>query len=147
MNHEVDPKKQLLLEQYKEIKASRRHYSSLRFALFPVYFVVQFGLMQLAGKDLNINEYFIKLLLPIGGLLVTYVFWTIEERINVYYKDLEVTGDQIEDLLGFEEHKVMHKLGKRKFSNNTKLSIRVVYISFMVFMVAWLVYGIWDLFL
>ncbi|MFC4410324.1 hypothetical protein ACFOZY_07805 [Chungangia koreensis] len=146
MNQEVDHNKLLLLEQYKEIKASRRHYSSLRFALFPVYFVVQFGLMQLAGKDLNINEYFIKLLLPIGGILITYVFWTIEERINVYYKDLEVIGDQIEDLLGFDEHKVMHKLGKRKFSNNTKLSIRVVYICFMVFMIAWLVYGIWDLF-
>lgn len=146
MNHELDAQQQLLIEQYKEIKASRRHYSSLRFALFPVYFVAQFGLMQLAGADLNLNEYVIKLLLPIGGILITYVFWTIEERINVYYKDLEIIGDQIEDLLGFDDHKVMHKLGKRKFSNNTKLSIRVVYICFTLFMIAWLVLGIRGLF-
>ncbi|MGM8214817.1 hypothetical protein ACLIA0_04490 [Bacillaceae bacterium W0354] len=142
MKEELDSKTYLLLEQYKEVKASRRHYSSLRFALFPVYFVVQFGLLQLVGKDLNVNEIFISIL-PFAGILITYVFWTIEERINVYYKDLEIIGDQIEDILGYDEHKVTHKLGKKNFFNNTKLSIRVVYLCFMVF---WLTMGVVQFF-
>lgn len=62
MKEDLDLKSLLLLEQYKEIKQSRRHYSSLRFALFPVYFVVQFGLLQVVGKDLNVPEFFTTLL-------------------------------------------------------------------------------------
>lgn len=72
--NELDYKKALELEQYKEIKASRRHYSNLRFALFPVYFVVQFGLVQLAVKKSSDALLFAEYIMPICGLLVTYVF-------------------------------------------------------------------------
>lgn len=138
MKEDLDLKSLLLLEQYKEIKQSRRHYSSLRFALFPVYFVVQFGLLQVVGKDLNVPEFFTTLL-PFAGILITYVFLTIEERINFYYRDLKKIGDKIEDILGYDQFKVTHKLSKRNFFNNTKLSIRIVYICFAIF---WLAMGI-----
>ncbi|SOC18067.1 hypothetical protein SAMN05880501_11030 [Ureibacillus xyleni] len=132
---ELDTKKQLALEQYKEIKASRRHYSNLRFALFPVYFAIQFGLVQVAQKSTDEELLFSNFVMPICGILLTYVFWTIETRINVYYKDLELTGNILEDYLEFE-HKMMHKYSKKSFLNNTKLSIGVVYTVFFLY---WLI--------
>ena len=56
-----------------------------------------------------------------------------------YYRDLEKIGDKIEDILGYDQFKVTHKLSKRNFFNNTKLSIRIVYICFAIF---WLAMGI-----
>lgn len=136
--NELDYKKALALEQYKEIKASRRHYSNLRFALFPVYFVVQFGLVQLAVKKSSDVLLFAEYIMPMCGLLVTYVFWTIETRITLYYKDLEQTGDIIEDYLGFD-NKVMVNYSKQSFLSNTKLSIKAVYMIFLLYWIAVLV--------
>lgn len=136
--NELDYKKELALEQYKEIKASRRHYSNLRFALFPVYFVVQFGLVQLAVKKSSDALLFAEYIMPICGLLVTYVFWTIETRITLYYKDLERTGDFIEEYLGFD-NKVMVNYSKQSFLSNTKLSIKAVYTIFLLYWVAVLI--------
>ncbi|MFP7200395.1 hypothetical protein SFC08_05430 [Lysinibacillus halotolerans] len=136
--NELDYKKALALEQYKEIKASRRHYSNLRFALFPVYFVVQFGLVQLAVKKSSDALLFAEYIMPICGLLVTYVFWTIETRITIYYKDLEQTGDFIEEYLGFD-NKVMVNYSKQSFLSNTKLSIKAVYTIFLLYWIAVLI--------
>jgi hypothetical protein len=132
----LDEKKQLALEQYKEIKTSRRHYSNLRFALFPVYFVVQFGLVQVAFKGSEGKELlFSNFIMPICGILVTYVFWTIEARIGMYYKELEVIGERLEEYLEFD-HKMMDKYGKKTFLSDTKRSIRTVYGIFCIY---WLV--------
>ena len=129
---ELEPKKAMALEQYKEVKASRRHYSNLRFALFPVYFVVQFGLIQLALKKSTESLLFPELIMPVCGLLVTYVFWTIESRITLYYKDLEQIGNDLEEYLEFDQ-KVMVNYSKQTILSNTKLSIKVVYGVFLLY--------------
>ena len=108
---------------------------NLRFALFPVYFVVQFGLVQLAVKKSSDALLFAEYIMPICGLLVTYVFWTIETRITIYYKDLEQTGDFIEEYLGFD-NKVMVNYSKQSFLSNTKLSIKAVYTIFLLYWIA-----------
>lgn len=130
--NELDHKKVMALEQYKEVKASRRHYSNLRFALFPVYFVVQFGLIQLALKDSTQNLLFPELIMPLCGLLITYVFWTIESRITIYYSDLEQIGNRLEEYLEFEQ-RVMANYSKQTFLSNTKLSIKLVYGIFLLY--------------
>ena len=129
---ELESKKAIALEQYKEVKASRRHYSSLRFALFPVYFVVQFGLVQLALKESTETLLFPELIMPICGLLVTYVFWTIESRITIYYKDLEQIGNILEEYLEFDQ-RMMINYSKQTFFSNTKLSIKIVYGVFLLY--------------
>ncbi len=139
---ELDHKKVVALEQYKEVKTSRRHYSSLRFALFPVYFVVQFGLVQILSKESADILLFPELVMPICGLLVTYVFWTIESRITIYYKDLEQIGNNLEEYLELDQ-KVMVNYSKQTILSNTKLSIKLVYGIFLLY---WLVMLIMTLF-
>lgn len=139
---ELDHKKMVALEQYKEIKASRRHYSSLRFALFPVYFVVQFGIVQIVSKESANTLLFPELIMPICGILVTYVFWTIESRITIYYKDLEQIGDYLEEYLELDQ-KVMVNYSKQTILSNTKLSIKLVYGIFLLY---WLVVLIMTIF-
>lgn len=129
---ELELKKHLALEQYKEVKASRRHYSNLRFALFPVYFVVQFGLTQLSVNKSTDQLLLSEFIFPACGILATYVFWTIEARVGDYYKELEVIGKRLEEYLEFD-NKMMDKYSKKGFLNNTKLSIRTVYTIFFIY--------------
>lgn len=136
--NEFDPKKALALEQYKEVKASRRHYSNLRFALFPVYFVVQFGLVNIGVKKSSDGLLLTQYIMPICGILVTYVFWTIETRITLYYKDLEQVGNVLEEYLEFK-NKMMINYSKQTILSNTKLSIKVVYGIFLMYWIAVLI--------
>nr|WP_106778965.1 hypothetical protein [Lysinibacillus timonensis] len=130
---ELEDQKLIAIEQYKEISTSRRHYSNLRFALFPVYFAIQYGLIQLVISSNSKSEEILPLfVLSLCGLLITYVFWTIESRIGMYYKMLEATGHDVEEMLGLEQ-KVMAKWGKKHFLNNTKLAIGTTYILFAIY--------------
>lgn len=126
---DMDEQTLIAIEQYKEISTSRRHYSSLRFALFPVYFAIQYGIIQLVISDNQAEETVPFYVLSLCGILISYVFWTIESRIGMYYQMLEENGSRIEELLGMNQ-KVMKTWGKKNFLNNTKLSIAVVYIAF-----------------
>ncbi|RAL24162.1 hypothetical protein [Thermoflavimicrobium daqui] len=122
----------LLVEQYKDITASRQHYSSLRFALLPVFLAIQGAILNSAinikaDQAIQIPIY----LFALAACLITYVFWTIEERINLYYQQLESIGAELEDLLGYQV-KMIKKWSKTSFSNNTKLSIRIIHFSFPV---------------
>lgn len=128
----TDPKKSLALEQYKEVTASRRHYSNLRFALFPVYFIVQFGLVKVGIKKTIDTLLFAEYIMSVCGMLVTYVFWTIETRITHYYKDLEQLGNTLEEYLEFD-HNMMVNYSKSSILSNTKLSIKIVYSIFFVY--------------
>ncbi len=129
IKQEMDDQTLIAIEQYKEISTSRRHYSNLRFALFPVYFAIQYGIIQLVITDNKAEETVPLYVLSLCGILISYVFWTIESRIGMYYQMLEENGSRIEELLGMNQ-KVMKTWGKKSFLNNTKLSIAITYITF-----------------
>lgn len=118
----------VVMDQYKETASHRRHYSNLRFALFPVYFAIQYGLVQLAFK-VESNALPIAIY-AIAGVLTTYVFWTIEERILEYYNHLSEVGKELERrIIG----RMMTDWPKQTFKSDTRKSIKVVYFVFCVF--------------
>ncbi|HWL25836.1 MAG TPA: hypothetical protein VNR38_19150 [Ureibacillus sp.] len=136
---DIDTETVVIIEQYKEHSASRRHYSNLRFALFPVYLTVQYGILQFylstsSESELAIPGYII----PICGTIISFVFLTIENRINLYYKILESSLDQLEFILGLKQ-KIKKKSAKNHLLNYTRFSMGLLYTLFLVF---WLVMSI-----
>jgi hypothetical protein len=136
---ELKPEDELsvIMDQYKETVSNRRHYSNLRFALFPVYFAIQYGLVQLAFKvesnSLPIAIY------AVAGILSTYVFWTIEERILQYYEHLTVVGEELEQKIS---GRLISNWPKSTFKSDTRRSIQFVYLVFFLFWLFFVVKGV-----
>jgi hypothetical protein len=133
--------KTLILEKYKEVSNNRRHYSGLRFALLPFYFAIQGWIIQAAFGQSHLPL----IIYALVGILSTYVFWTIEERILEYYTHLEKVGASIEKQLHFEE-KMFVTWPKSKFHSNTRLSIKTTYFICAAFWFITLAIGVFDYF-
>ncbi|WP_027726318.1 hypothetical protein [Tuberibacillus calidus] len=132
--------KTFILEKYKEVSNNRRHYSSLRFALLPFYFAIQGWIIQAAFDKSHLPLAIYALI----GILSTYVFWTIEERILEYYTHLEKVAANIEKQLEIDV-KMFVTWPKSTFRSNTRWSIRTTYFVCMTFWVVTLCYSIYQL--
>ena len=121
--------KGMLVEKYKEISANRRHYSGLRFALLPFYFGIQGWI---AKSAFNQNDLYIVIIFSLVGILSTYVFWTIEERILAYYSYLGDVAARLEKEL-FIGEQMFASWPKATFRSNTQLSIRTTFILCLTF--------------
>jgi hypothetical protein len=132
-NPEIDAKSRLN-NCYKEINDYRRHYSHLRFALFPIYLTTQYGLVRVGFQPTG-NNYSIssEVLLGLAGILITYVFWTIEKRIISYYKYLKNTGSELEAKLGYKLISEWPQEANQNIVRNTELSITVTFIIVTIF--------------
>ena len=85
-------------KEYSEVNENFRHFSSLRFAIFTVYFAVETGILTAftSGK-FNPNE------VILGGLVITLVFWGYQERnIRLIAHFMQVAA-KLESQLGYTQ--------------------------------------------
>jgi len=95
-----------LRQEYTEVNNNIRHYSALRFAIFPVYFVAFGGLISIAfslfGAQSS-NSDFIKLGARIGGVLITILFFHYEYLVEEVLSKNRKRGQELEKLLGYKQ--------------------------------------------
>jgi hypothetical protein len=119
---------------YKEINDYRRHYSNLRFALFPIYLTTQYGLIRVNIQPADANFCIpFEILLGLSGILITYVFWTIERRVISYYNYLKNIGCELELKLGYRLVSDWPVEANQNIIRNTELSITVTFIIAAIF--------------
>lgn len=119
---------------YKEINDYRRHYSQLRFALFPIYLTTQYGLIRIGFQPLSVSFCMpAEILLGLAGIFITYVFWTIERRIISYYMYLKKMGSELESGLGCRLISEWPQEANQSFIRNTELSINITFIVAIIF--------------
>ena len=119
---------------YKEINDYRRHYSHLRFALFPIYLTTQYGLIRIyiqpASGNICMPQ---EILIALTGMLITYVFWTIERRIISYYTYLKNMGSEMEADLGYKLISEWPQDANKNIIRNTEFSISITFIIATIF--------------
>jgi hypothetical protein len=122
---------------YKEINDYRRHYSHLRFALFPIYLTTQYGLIRIyiqpVGGNICMPQ---EILIGLTGMLITYVFWTIEKRIISYYNYLKNIGSEMEAELGYRLISDWPQDANKKIIRNTEFSISITFIIAIIFWIS-----------
>ena len=95
-----------LRQEYTEVNNNIRHYSALRFAIFPVYFVAFGGLVSVAfnlfGAQSS-NSEVLKLGARIGGVLITTLFFHYEYLIEEVLNKNRKRGKELEKLLGYNQ--------------------------------------------
>jgi hypothetical protein len=87
-----------LRNEYSEVNENFRHFSSLRFAIFTVYFAVEAGILS-AFTSGNFNS----IAVVSGGLIITFVFWGYQERnIRLISHFMQVAA-KLERQLGYTQ--------------------------------------------
>ncbi|MGB8509851.1 MAG: hypothetical protein WCD76_15830 [Pyrinomonadaceae bacterium] len=95
-----------LRQEYTEVNNNIRHYSALRFAIFPVYFVAFGGLISVAfslfGAQSD-NSEFLKLGAKISGVLITVLFFHYEYLIEEVLNKNRKRGEELEKKLNYQQ--------------------------------------------
>jgi hypothetical protein len=121
-----------LRHQYTEVCHFLRHYSSLRFVMFSVYFAVIAGVASLAFKIIEVktpNADTINLLTRCAGLLTTIVFLLYEFRLGRLIRHYQKIAIELEKPLGYIQ------MTSRPKSSLTFFATRFLYIILMLFWV------------
>jgi hypothetical protein len=91
-----------LKNEYTEANQNFRHFSALRFAVFSVFFAVEAGIAAVAFS----NGQFVPnavIFAKVGGLLVTLVFWSYQERIVRLIAHFMKVAAELEQQLGYTQ--------------------------------------------
>jgi hypothetical protein len=119
-----------LKHEYTEANSYLRHYSSLRFVMFSVYFAVMAGVISLAFGIVNLetsSPYIIRLLIRMGGLLTTFVFSMYEYRLEYLIRHYQTLAKELEEKLGYSQ------MRRREQSNVTFIATWILYASVFLF--------------
>jgi hypothetical protein len=91
-----------LRNEYSEVNENFRHFSSLRFAIFSVYFAIQAGIFAAAFKSGGFSECGVNFA-KVGGLLITLVFWGYQERNVQLIAHFMKVATKLESQLGYTQ--------------------------------------------
>lgn len=94
-------------EKLQELMSNIRHYSSLRFAMFTVYFAVTGGLL-MTFFDCEFSKQYPQLLwlFMASGVMITLAFFIFEVTLD---NNLSRLWDAVADLVGQGDHLVKHR--------------------------------------
>ena len=88
--------------EYSEINQNMRHYSSLRFTIFTVYFAVLTGVILIAfGNSSLLPD--APQLARFFGLFLTLFFGYYHERASLVYQHFSDRGTELEEIFGYKQ--------------------------------------------
>lgn len=90
------------LEEYKEAGSNLRHFSSMRFGQLTLFTAITAGLFVAGFQADPPLEDRVSLAVKLLGVVVTAVFWLMEERSTMYFKHFRRRSRTLEQNLGFD---------------------------------------------
>jgi len=92
-------------EEYRELNANMRYYANLRFAQLTIFVALTGSLIAaLFTKDISVSP-LAQFLLKVAGGYIAAMFWIMEERAADYWHHYRKRAVELEDLLGYRQHK------------------------------------------
>jgi hypothetical protein len=121
-------------EEYKELSNNIRFYANMRFAQLTLFSAVTAALLTIVFVREPPLEEAARTVLKIGGGIVTFVFWVMEERSNGYGMHFARRIIELEGLLGYRVWQG-RRMGTKAIFSATN-AVRLMYFFVAVF---WLV--------
>jgi hypothetical protein len=128
-----------LMHEYSELSSNVRHYSSLRFAMFTVYFGLTGGIASAAfhfvePKAHNVVEPFI--VARCAGVFFTVIFFVLETIINRILTHEVAILKTLEAQLGYSE--LANLQGRRVFNSRNTIYALYMGVGLFWFVTIWL---------
>jgi hypothetical protein len=127
-----DPK-----DEYLEVGQNMRQFGNIRFAQITLFVGMNAGILaglSQSGAGLSDTT---RIFLKIGAIIVTILFWILDQRAMDYWHHFRRRSIELEKVLGFEQYT------KAPVTNvlNATNAIRVLYLVLLVF---WITALIWH---
>jgi len=116
--------------EYVDIGYNQRHWGNLRFHSLTVFIATTGGLFAISFQSSQLSNQ-MQLVLKIGAILITCVFWMLDERIFKYWINCVNRAAELDKLLGFQQ---WTNRPSRK-GINSRFAIRLLFFIFLVFWV------------
>lgn len=126
-----DPK-----DEYKDVSANMRQYGNMRFAQLTLFIVLTAGLMTVLFTSDLPSTSLVGLVLKIGGLIVTVVFWIMEERATDHWHHFSRCAVELEKQLGYQQYSTRPARTVVSATN----AVRALYFFVFLFWVATLIW-------
>ena len=94
-----DPK-----DEYKDVSTNMRQYGNMRFAQLTLFIVLIAGLLTVLFTSDPPLTSLVGFVLKIGGLIITVVFWIIEERAADHWHHFSRRAVELEKELGYQQY-------------------------------------------
>lgn len=92
-------------DEYLDASSNQRQFQSIRFAQLTVYLALTgFLLNLLFGNATEQMTPLVRILLEIGGLITTLLFWIHQERTMAYWNHFVRRAAELEVILGFKQY-------------------------------------------
>jgi len=131
MEQQGDPK-----DEYMDAGENMRHWANIRFAQMTLFIAITAGILAGLFQSSSALAGTARIALKIGGLVVTLVFWLLDERAMAYWRHFRGRAIELENALGFQQH-ARAPAAKILSSAN---AIRVLYLSILLFWIAALIW-------
>jgi hypothetical protein len=118
------------MQQYIEANTYLRHYSSLRYVIFSVYFAVMAGVVSVAFNaigEVQYNRVILCLVFRILGLLLTIPFFIYELRLEKLIRYYQYSAMEMERCRGF------NLMNRRPRNDYIFWATKSIYILFIIF--------------
>jgi hypothetical protein len=98
-------------DEYKDVSDNIRLFQNIRFAQLTVFIAVSATLIGVVFSSPSAISPPLMLLLKLGGLLVTVLFWVLMERTMLYWRHFVSRAAELEELLGYKQYSTAPQAG------------------------------------
>jgi hypothetical protein len=113
-------------DEYMDASSNVRHWSTLRFAQLTIYIALMGGLLNLIfGKSGSLSSQ-AGILIKVAGLLLTLLFWNLQERTMLFWYNFVRRAAELEETLGFNQYKSRPRAGILSSRNSMRLLFLVM---------------------
>ena len=91
-------------DEYLDVSTNMRQYGNMRFAQLTLFIAVLAGLLAILFRFDPPLESTIRYILKFGGLIITIVFWVMEERSTSYWDHYRSRAVELEKQLGYKQY-------------------------------------------
>ena len=125
--------REYLFKEYSEVCLNIRHYSNIRFAELTIFFVlmVAMGGAVLGAIKISWTACSTKILVKVGGLIFTIIFWFFEDRGRVYINHFVRRARELEQELNFTQYSTRPE--PRFLILRSDWAARFIYLTFIIF--------------
>ena len=124
------------IDEYKDVSANMRQYGNMRFAQLTLFFVLFACFLTALFTSEPPLTCLLRFVLKIGGIIITVVFWIMEERAADYWHHFRKRAVELEKQLGYLQYSTSPARAVVSATN----AVRVLYFFVLLFWVAMLIY-------
>ena len=127
-----------LRDEYLDASENVRHWSSLRFAQLTVFIAITAGLFAALFQSQTVPQDPIRLIMEIAGLLITAIFWIMEERTMNYWRTFIDRAAKLEAELGYHQYSSARRPGEGYITSANAIRLLFLLLGFF-----WIAAMIW----